>query len=867
MIKYTNNEFDWYKELKVMSNVMKNTKKKRFLLCSISFLMTFVCIFILYACLKVVPFGEKTLAWADADIQYLDFFSYFRDVLLGKNSIKYSMSNTLGNTSIGVYSYYLASPLNVLVLFFKQSQLLEFFSLLMAMKLSIASVTACYYLQVRFKDQIHPIVTCLLACAYGMMQYNMAQGSNIMWIDGVYMLPLIMLGVYKLVNTKRITALTIPVALSILFNWYTAGINCLWSGIILLIELALYVCREKVKIKDVLLVVVRYMVAMMIALCISAVLFLPSVMDLRNGRGSKFDWRLLTSTFTGRLLDVVRDYTIGGTSSSLRVSLFAGSLALLGGIAFFFNRNYKWKEKIVVGIGAIFAIYMYFYVPTNFVFSLLKSVESYWFRYSYVSIMYVIFVAGLSFAEMDKKIPYWLLAIGYCGVYIVSYLNPDIKREYTLFQKGITITFILIMAALIQFLTKICGEWQRLVIGLMAIVTLTELGMNARYLASIYSYDEGTDYKSYVVALNQQLAELNELDDGTYRIAQTSQRRNSSHLDEAFGYNYWSNTGYTSCPDNRQITFLDRLGYRVHGNRLNAVAGSVLTADSLLGVKYVIAGRDYPGLKRIDSIALANGKYVYENPYYLPMAVVYKAQMDQEFTNPFEYQNALYSQLLGEEVKLYTRITPTVKTEGNIRTYHIQVPHGNYALYGNIKTNGSVDGRVGKVGTEGFPYASWLARSVFDIEVEPGESEVSIFFEAEKGLDIADEQFYMLDLDVLNEAVSKIRDSQAEDISIKNGHIVCRVTAKEGEKLFLSVPVSEGWRIKRNDNIVYTETFADALTVIPLEEGENVIEMDFHIPHMRKAILISVLGMIMLLADICIQRRTAGKQVEELERN
>ena len=174
---------------------------------------------------------------------------------------------------------------------------------------------------------------------------------------------------------------------------------------------------------------------------------------------------------------------------------------------------------------------------------------------------------------------------------------------------------------------------------------------------------------------------------------------------------------------------------------------------------------------------------------------------------------------------------------------------------------------MGKVGTEGFPYASWLARSVFDIEVEPGESEVSIFFEAEKGLDIADEQFYMLDLDVLNEAVSKIRDSQAEDISIKNGHIVCRVTAKEGEKLFLSVPVSEGWRIKRNDNRVYTETFADALTVIPLEEGENVIEMDFHIPHMRKAILISVLGMIMLLADICIQRRTAGKQVEELERN
>ena len=32
------------------------------------------------------PFGLKSLAWRDADIQYLDFYSYLKDVADGENS-------------------------------------------------------------------------------------------------------------------------------------------------------------------------------------------------------------------------------------------------------------------------------------------------------------------------------------------------------------------------------------------------------------------------------------------------------------------------------------------------------------------------------------------------------------------------------------------------------------------------------------------------------------------------------------------------------------------------------------------------------------------------------------------------------------
>ncbi|WP_445159037.1 YfhO family protein [Ligilactobacillus murinus] len=43
------------------------------------------------------PFGNKSLAIMDASIQYLDFFAYWKDVLLGQNSATFTFSNLLGS--------------------------------------------------------------------------------------------------------------------------------------------------------------------------------------------------------------------------------------------------------------------------------------------------------------------------------------------------------------------------------------------------------------------------------------------------------------------------------------------------------------------------------------------------------------------------------------------------------------------------------------------------------------------------------------------------------------------------------------------------------------------------------------------------
>ncbi len=211
-------------------------KKKRIYFSA--FGLTFAVLLILFITCGYAPFGNKSLAVDDASIQYLDFYAYFKDVLAQKNSIFYTFGKTLGGTNIAVFSYYLSSPFMLLSVFFPKENLHSFFDILVLLKLSLASMTFSIFLVNRFRkyltentESARTFFVVLLSCCYGLCQYTIAQSSNIMWIDGVYLLPLILLGTYQIIHGSSIWKLSVWVALSILFNWYSGGINCVFSAL------------------------------------------------------------------------------------------------------------------------------------------------------------------------------------------------------------------------------------------------------------------------------------------------------------------------------------------------------------------------------------------------------------------------------------------------------------------------------------------------------------------------------------------------------------------------------------------------------------------------------------------------------------
>ena len=107
------------------------TRKTKTVLYSAVFMITAISMVVLCYLKGIIPFGSKGfMAIMDAQIQYLDFFAYLKDVLNGTQKIGYTFNRTLGGNNIAVFAYYLSSPFNLLVAFFRKDQLQAFFTVI-----------------------------------------------------------------------------------------------------------------------------------------------------------------------------------------------------------------------------------------------------------------------------------------------------------------------------------------------------------------------------------------------------------------------------------------------------------------------------------------------------------------------------------------------------------------------------------------------------------------------------------------------------------------------------------------------------------------------------------------------------------------
>ena len=867
-------------------NMSKNNKK--ILLAALSAFGTMIIMLILLYVKQYAPFGNNTLAWMDADIQYLDFYSYYQDVLEGKNSLLYSFGKTLGGTNIAVFSYYLSSPFCLLVLFFDKTNLQSFFDIIVVLKLCLAAMTSCYYLLKRFEDSITQrfqlLLVLLLSVGYALCQYNIAQSSNIMWLDGVYMLPIILLLVYRIVKFNDSGwKLSLAVAYSIIANWYTAGINCFFSAFWLLFEILLsYENFKDVKErgKNNGRCILTYVSSMIVGVMISAVIFLPNISALKNStRGSLQISNLFKNFLTGKIFSAIQNYMFGGISSYGSVALFCGSIALIGCISTFMVKNSnKYKRSVHVGIIA-FGILMFYWNPLYIIFSLFKDVNSYWYRYSYMGIFIIIFISGIFYFNIstEKKNLYMIPVKSACifgmTLLLLDYLNPiqdyqkTFKTVLSIVMIGVVLSCILYLITLEARDTKSIKTY--LCCTLLFFLSIYEIQYNINLLMNTYHANDVETYREYQIATEQQISDIRQYDQGMYRITQTSTRNMgndgiTAYYNEALGYNYWSISGYTSSPDDIQRQFLDKLGYRECGENLCVVNTSILGADTLLGVKYVMSKYPIPGLIELNNLSQYNEKKIYENPYSLPMAFTYEVSnrvLDE--TNSFVYQNSIYSQLSGEDADLYIPLEYEVQQMGDVENgksliYKIQIPNGKYVLYGNMPWNSEIEAGVNVNDKYSMAYSRWLSPSVFYIPVEQSQTEaiISVDSKVSYDMDTSKAQFYALNLDRLAEITEQLRSREASNYEIKNGAVKVNVdSAGDNQCLFLSVPYDKGWSIKRNGEKISTNLVGDCLYSIPLVNGDNEIIMEYHVPYLKLGIVISIIGIFLMIFQIAYKNK------------
>lgn len=831
-----------------MSGCKKDKIKDNLILFFVPFAIV-GCVFLLFFMWQgYAPFGERSLAYFDANSQYLGFFSYYKDVLTGKNDILYTFSKDMGSSALVVFSYYLSSPFQLLTIFFSKENLITCFHLIVVLKIALSATTCSFFLQDATEGRLGDVERTLIAVSYALCEYNITQIENVMWLDGVYMLPLILTGINRIVrNKKGVAFLAGSVAAGMLFNWYTGVMNCLFSVVWLVLIYLLFGEKRTFRKTG-----GRYVVGMILGIMISAALFLPTmILLLKNGGGASSllgeeGWGFIVSPLT-----FFRDYYIGSSNfafvglNDLQLSLYAGFFVLLGAGSLFLSRSIQRRDKIILGVGLVVVLLLYAWNPCFRLYSMFQDINGYWSRYSYIGSLFLVFLAGYAYAGQERRRTgiYLATAVGYALCFLLTY-EEGLNRTRELMVLSIAICFL---EAVVLTIWR-GGTKNRTLSGVFGCVLIVLSGSELLYemyhLTDYFHMENVSTYRENTIENAESIQALKEWDDGVYRMTVIPDTVDDEK-NQSMTYNFWSLCSYTSNSVANQKEFLAKAGYRTEGQNQSIYGTSLLGIDSLLGVKYLYSSQQMTGLCPLEGA-------LYENPYAFPMAFVTEATDMQPSSasqeDPFIYQNELYRNLLGIQEELYETVDYQEKktTEGakkQVRTYELQVPKGDFILYGRMPWDDVVSAKLSVNGEEAVSYADVGGSDVFYIPISEEDGVARIVLSGNLS-GIEEPSFYALNLQVFAQAHALVQSQMPGQLQIENGYARIQVNAEEGEMLFTSIPWDDGWRITVNDKVVEPTCIEGVLQLIPLESGSNDIEMKYQVPGAVLGLWISMIGLI-----------------------
>ena len=202
-----------------------DTKKKipinKVLLYLCSAFLPMLLMLVVYILLGQWPFGSKGLyAFPDSYSQYTNYYEYYRS--LAQNGILYSFSRTLGGDLVGFFTYYTLSPYNLLFLLFPQVATGKLMTVITLLKIGSCGLTFSILLNHEHKAA-YP--TLLFSTSYAMMSYLIIYSQNMNFMDAVILLPRVILGLRRLILSRRAGLYIASLTASLIIYYYFGYIN------------------------------------------------------------------------------------------------------------------------------------------------------------------------------------------------------------------------------------------------------------------------------------------------------------------------------------------------------------------------------------------------------------------------------------------------------------------------------------------------------------------------------------------------------------------------------------------------------------------------------------------------------------------
>ena len=202
-------------------------------MCFVSFSVTLICYLIIFAVIGVKPFGDKTILIGDSLEQYIPFFSVLRNKLLdgsftSLHNFSYSWFVGIGANFLLLFYYYLASPLNLILVFVSNDKIVSMVTILIAVKIAMAASSMSYYIKKHYKGSLSGGIVLAVSIAYAFSGYICGYYWNVMWLDSLIVFPIIILGLENIIEGESPILYIISLAFAMYLNFYMAFMICIF---------------------------------------------------------------------------------------------------------------------------------------------------------------------------------------------------------------------------------------------------------------------------------------------------------------------------------------------------------------------------------------------------------------------------------------------------------------------------------------------------------------------------------------------------------------------------------------------------------------------------------------------------------------
>ena len=846
------------------------------------------CVGMLFVMLisRYEPFGSYSMLYSDMYHQYYPFFVAFRDALREGKGLLYTWSVGLGMDYLGLIAYYLASPLNLLSVLVPESLLLEYFSLLVPMKLGLAGLFFAVFLKALFGR--NDLSISVFGGFYGLCAWALGFQWNVMWLDTFALLPLVALGTVRLLGEGRFILYTVSLFFSIFANYYIGLFTCIF---VFLLFFVYQVCRWggwKKFFGD----LCRIAFFSALAIGMTAILELPALGALQATQSvvNKFP--------TGFRLNIAKEHNWKGLLDAMRQvagnmggaiepnfkeglpNVYCGIISVFLMMLYLLAKKIPLREKVcavllLIFFNISFIIRQLDYIWHGFHFTNMIPYR-FSFLYSFV-VLYMAYRAWLLRRDFSAKqiIPAGVLAAAVLAC--SEELTSMVPLELGSIQLDIPLYFLYNLIFLVLYLLAMLVGCVReplpeeptqeqirkaraedrlqhrrsasLLLAVMAAELIANLICFGLYFTgtNTTNYPKGTEHTASVIRYMKEREQRN-----LFFRAETT---HTQTLNDGALNHYNGVSAFTSSANVKTTLFMQALGYGAK-NTYNRYAfeESSPVANLFLGLKYMI---DRDDKDKTSTFFMERNHFgtttLLENMAYLPLGFLAEPELAElafdSSGNAFHFQNKLFTAATGIQEDVWHRIPGEHLTISSVDAAVTEQDGTGYCKYRDTKKNGEVtysftadrdgfaclhlnlpkrnDYYVSINGVELYKETISLPQMIAVDDVAAGDViDVRVVCKADENSTMTIGAA-ILDQDVFWKGYEILKASTLELTTFESSYVKGTVNCNRAGLLYTSIPQNGNWEVKVDGKPVDIQLVGDCMIGVRLTEGQHLVEYTY----------------------------------------